>query len=210
MRDLRRVLLAGTLTLCLTTAAQAEPTVVGGVHNLLVNTDGQLVQISVTGIAPETVNGMTFYFATGDGGPEFGGFEAPRISSIDVDSGPTIWNPPNSAGHDPPFIYIDDNGQFAAVEFLTTEGYVNVSSGLVLTLTIDTTGVSEGLYLLELTGGWVADNVGISDFTGQNFTSSIINGSIFLHPEPSSIVTGLIAVTAFALIAVRKRCRAGR
>ena len=194
--------------LSLTVSAHAEPTVVVGNHVLLANTAGQLISITVSGIEPNTVNGITFAFEIDGGGPDYGGPLGPRITEVDVDSGPSIWVSPNSAGHNVPNVFIDASGQWGGVDFITTTGFVNVASGIVITLQIDTTGIAGGVHSLSLVGNnnddAIALNFGPSHFTGQNFVSSITDGTIFM-PEPSSVVLGLLGIAVFGVIALRKR-----
>ena len=204
----RKVGLSLAILLCLTAVVQANPTIVVGNYNLLANTAGQTIPITVTGIAPNTVNGMTFAISIDNGGPTYGGSLGPVITAIDVDSGPTIWNPPNAAGHNPPNFGQAPPSQLVAIDFLTTTGFVTASSGLVMTLIVDATGFGPGIHTFSITSGSaIEDNFGPSDFTGQNFVSSIQgSGTIDLDvPEPSSVVLGLSAIAGFGVVVIRKR-----
>jgi hypothetical protein len=199
----RTFALSLAISLCLSAVAQAAPTIVVGNHALLANTAGQTVPIYVTGIEPNTVNGITLSVMISGGGPAYGGTAGPTITDMDFDSGPTIWMPPSvPTGHNPPATYYD--GQLASANFLTVSGFVTASSGLVATLTIDMTGFG-GVYSLELFGTALEENVGNTDFIGQNFVSSITNGTVGWVPEPSSIVLGLIGLASFGVVAIRKR-----
>ena len=199
----RALALILTMLLCLTAAVQAAPTIVVGNHALQANTAGQTVPIYVTGIEPNTVNGITLSVMIGGGGPAYGGTAGPTITDIDFDSGPTIWVPPSvPTGHNAAATYFD--GQLASATFLTVSGFVTATSGLVATLTIDMTGFG-GVYSLELIGTALEENVGNTDFIGQNFVSSITNGTVGWVPEPGSMVLGLIGLAGFTLVAVRKR-----
>jgi hypothetical protein len=204
----RKVLgLSLAILLCLTAVVQAEPTVVVGDHILLANTAGQNIPISVSGIAANTVNGITLSAMVNDGGTFYGGTPGPTITGMDFDSGPTIWVAPNYvAGHAAPATFFDN--QLASANFLiigTALDFLPAGGGLVATLTIDTTGFGPGVYSLKLFGPALEDNVNNTDFIGQNFLSSITNGTITIVPEPSSVVLGLFAVAGLGAVAIRKR-----
>jgi hypothetical protein len=202
----RAIALSLAILFCLTAVVQAEPTIVIGNYNLQPNLAGQLIPITVTGIAPNTVNGVTFAMSIDNGGPAFGGSLGPIITGIDIDSGPTIWASPNAAGHNPPNFGQAPPDQLVAIYFLTTSGFVNVASGLVMTLIVDTTGFGPGVHSFSLTtGSAIEDNFGPSDFTGQNFVSSIQGDGLIIMPEPSSVALGLFAVAGFGVVAIRKR-----
>jgi hypothetical protein len=190
-------------------SVQAEPTVIVGNHVVQPNMPGQTIILQATGIAPNTVNGISFTFSINNGGPNFGGALGPRITDIDVDSGPSIWNPPNSAGHNPPGLYFDPGGQLANVEFLTTTGFVNADSGILLTLTIDNTGLDGpefSTWDLWMVGGSAIDETfGPSHFTGVDVVGTFVNGAILVVPEPSSLFLGLIAICGFAAIVDGRR-----
>jgi hypothetical protein len=200
----RKVILSLGILFCLTAVAQAGPTIVVGNHFLIPNTAGQIIPISVTGIAPNTVNGIVFSVAISGGGPAYGGALGPVITAMNFDSGPTIWLPPSAPGHNLPSMWFDPGGQLAEGDFLIYSGFVTATSGLVATLTIDTTGFF-GHWTLDLTGGVLDDVTGSTTFTGQNFVGSITNGSIIAEPEPSSMVLGLFAVVGFGAVVFRKR-----
>lgn len=205
----RKVGLSLALLLCLSAVAQADPTVVVGNFNLQPNLAGQTIQLTVSGIAPNTVNGITLAAEIADGGPSFGGTLGPVFTGIDFDAGPSIWVAPNSAGHNPPNIFFDSGGQVVNGDFLTTAGFVLVNGGIFVTLTIDTTGFNGGVFPLQLIGNGVSDGIanttGPTDFTGQNFVSSIVDGTITIVPEPSSVVLGLFAMVGLGAVAIRRR-----
>ena len=203
----RKVLgLALAIVLCLTASAQAIPTIVVGDHLLLANTPGQLIPINVTGISANEVNGITLSVMINDGGVPYGGTPGPIITAMDFDSGPTIWVPPSvPSGHNAPATFFDN--QLASANFLTVSGFVTASSGLVATLTIDTTGFyCLGINSLDLVGTALEENVGNTGFIGNITAESISNGTVGnLCPEPSSVVLGLLSLAVFGVVAIRKR-----
>lgn len=205
---MRRIVgLSLAILLCLTAVAQAVPTVVVGTYNLLPNTAGQTITLLVSGIDPNTVNGIVFAANISNGGPGYGGTLGPVFTAMDWDSGPSIWVSPNAAGHNVPNDFIDAGGQLVTSDFLTTSGFVTATGGTFVTLIINTTGFASGSYPFSITSGNAIElTVGPTDFTGQNFTSSIQgNGTITIVPEPSSVVLGLFAVAGLGAVAIRKR-----
>ena len=209
----RKVGSSVAILLCLTAVAQAIPTVVVGDHSqLLNNTAGQLIQLEVSGITPNTVNGISLGVAINNGGPGFGGLLGPTITAFDWASGPTIWEEPwTPAGFFRQHAdYFDPGGQLAQSVIITVSGFTNQSGGLLVNLIVDTTGIGPGVYSLDLFGGTIADVVGNTTFTGLGNPDpgqSLFNGTITLLPEPSSVVLGLSAIAGFGVVVFRK-CRA--
>jgi hypothetical protein len=123
-----------------------------GTHVLLPNTANQIVTIHVTG--GEQIAGEDFYAQIGDGGAYLGGSNAkPAFTNVDVLVGtmfaasnngsygdPNGTPPGNNAAH--PLIWVDGTS--------TVSGSVP-ASGLLATLTIDTTGLNSGTFPLRLT-----------------------------------------------------------
>ncbi len=139
---------------------------------------------------------MNFYAQVADGGPEaseFGGHIAgPKISSINVTTG-TIFSGNNTG----------ENGsrsvlpQFYDAE-TTTNSLTVPASGLLATVTVDTTGFQSGTFPFLLAGTLLGD----SDFSG--IAASITNGTLTIAvPEPG--VFALIPAMAGGLILRRRR-----
>ncbi len=193
------------------TTAHAEPTAVVGNHVLQPNLPGQVISFFVSGIDPSTVNGMHLGIAVAGGGPTYGGTLGPKITDIDVDSGPSIWDPPNSAGHVPPTVLIDPGGQLASVDLTTTFGYVNVASGVLVSVTFDTSSLPIfASWEVALVSETLDQSVGSSYLNNdENNIGTFVNGSIGSVPEPSALVLGLSGLTGMALVIAGKR-RAGR
>jgi hypothetical protein len=205
MRFVQRVLCVASAVLGLTAVSQAAPTIIVGNWNPDSLTADQHIRINVTGIEPNTVNGIYFSVMIDGGGPAYGGFLGPVITAMDFDSGPTIWMPPStSSGHNGPNLYFDPGGQLANAGFLLDNGFVTADSGLVVTLTIDMTGLGFGVHSLDLFGGVIEETLGGTTFTGENIVTSITNGTITYVPEPNSLILGWFALAGFF---VWGRCR---
>ena len=214
MRKIQHLIFTASLFFSLAVSCRAA-TIDMGNFILIPNTAGQTIQLEATGIAPGSVNGMTLSIAIGDGGPGYGGILGPKITSIDIDSGPTIWVPPSAPlGHVPPTTYIDPDGQIASVTFLTVSGSVSASSGRLATLVIDTTGIY-GLFKIALSGILLDDVIGSTAFTGYAATTNInyqfydgTGGQLFVGPEapePSSFVLAAIGLIGLVVWKRRKR-----
>ena len=166
---------------------EATPTIVVGSHQLLPNTPGQLIPISVSG--GDSVQGINLFTQIADGA----GSQNPVIESLDILSG-TIFAGNNSG-------VIDADGAGAADLFARWEGLSTttaagtvVADGLVGVLSIDTTGVNSGNWDLLLTGTVNGD----TDFAGV--AADVINGSIGVTgPEDDAYLA--VEDTALSVIA---------
>jgi hypothetical protein len=225
MRYLKTLLLIPAGLLCLSAAVHAAPTITVGNYVLVPNTPGQTIYFDVNGIvpnagttaAPGNVNGMTFTVAIAEGGPAYGGPLGPKTTSIDVDSGPSIWVAPNSpSGHIAPTVFIDPGGQLAQITLLTTSGFVNVSSGILAMLVIDMTGLPPGGgfgdWSITLAGGIVEEHLGNTELIGSSTPDPVIinyengnSGSILIVPEPSGVALAAIGLIGVAAWGFRRR-----
>jgi hypothetical protein len=155
-----------------------------GTHVLLPNTADQEITIHVSG--GEQLAGEDFYAQIGDGGTFLGGSDAkPTFTNVDV-LGSTIFSLNNNGA------YGDPNGMppgsntahpLIWVDGTTTAGGTVPASGLLATMTIDTTGLASGTFPLLLTG--VASSLGPFDTTLRSATGdaiplSITNGSLLV------------------------------
>ncbi len=155
-----------------------------GTHVLLPNAASQIVTIHVTG--GEQIAGEDFYAQIGDGGTYLGGSDVkPAFTNVDVLGGtmfaasnngsygdPNGTPPGSNAGH--PLIWVDGT--------TTVSGSVT-ASGLLATLTINTTGLNSGTFPLLLSG--VAGTLGsfdttLRDASGDAIPLSISNGSLIV------------------------------
>jgi hypothetical protein len=112
-----------------------------GMHTLAPNMPGQQVQIQVTG--GEAVSGIDLFVQVGDGGTTVGGDDTgPKITNLDLVTG-TIF----ASNHTD--VFTDPAPLIWGATTTTTTGTV-AASGLLATLTIDTTGITTGQFDLIL------------------------------------------------------------
>jgi hypothetical protein len=167
-------------------SARAANVVVGG-HALLPNTANQVITISVTG--GEQIAGEDFFAQIGDGGAINNGVDTkPAFSNVDILGGTIFAGNNTGASGDPA------PGGDAAHPLIWDDGTVTASgsvaaSGILATLTINTTGLSSGSFPLVLTG--VASALGGSNTTlralgGDAIPLVVTNGSLTISPFPAA------------------------
>jgi hypothetical protein len=210
----RRAFFFLALLLAIPALAQAAVTVTVGNHNLLQNTSGQVINIMLSGAGGSDVYSATDWKSTIAAG-------GPKITHVfnDTDGAipggnlaGSIWAG-GSAG-----INLFPNGtttagtgqQTAGTNTGPSGGTVNqTTNGIFVTLTLDTTGVAPGSYLLSLLNHpdgatkvlfWSEDDIDLFDVPGL----VLQNGNLNVVPEPSSVVVGLFAVAGFAFVAARR------
>ncbi len=121
---------------------------------LSANTANQVISIYVTG--GEAIAGEDFFAQIGDGGAFLGGVNSkPSFTNVDVIAGSVFAGNNNGAFGDPNGV--GPPGSNAAHPLIWLDGTTTVSgttpaSGLLATLTLDTTGLSSGTFPLVLTG----------------------------------------------------------
>ncbi|MDB5321009.1 MAG: hypothetical protein JWN40_2640 [Phycisphaerales bacterium] len=175
---------------------------------LLANTPGQTVLITISGAT--AVAGEDFFAQIGDGGTFNKGTNTkPIFTNVDILTG-TIFAASNTgATRDPnnpesahPLIWVDGTTTNTSISPTVTD------SGLLATLTIDTTGVTSGTFPLILsgvgsgltTGGFTTDLIGANN---APISLTINNGSITIAaPEPVGL-----ALFGIVLIVTRRRRR---
>jgi len=171
--------------------ASADMYIDVGNHKLLPDTPGQTVRIMVSTDAADVVGGCNLNAEIAGGGSAYGGAAGPAITGADMEAG-TIFDGNNAGQTD-----LGSIPQLAIRSIVTTSGTV-LADGLLVTLTIDTTGFTTpgSTWMLEL--GQTLN--GPTDFAP---TPAIISeGTIELIPEPASLV--LLSLGGLALL-VRRR-----
>jgi len=170
------------------------------------NQAGQTVQVMVSGA--EAIAGMTLAVQVADGGPGSvtqGLIDGPDITAIDLLAG-SIFGANNEG--------VDDPGSYPqfALRSVTTHPDSTISltgqPSLLATLTLSTVGVGPGTYALLL--GGVPAALGSSEFydtTGETITPTIVNGTLTIVPEPSTLLLAGLAACGIVLATIRRQCR---
>lgn len=162
----------------------AGPMIVVGNHHLAADTPGQQISLLVSG--GDAVEGLDFNVQIGDGGAALNGITvAPVITSVDLLTG-TIFAGNNTGQVDLATLPLFD------ASTTTTAGGTVAASGLLATLTIDTTGFFGGSWPLELG----ATNNGPTDFA--LISASITDGTISI-PEPAGMLLFFFGATILLL-----------
>jgi hypothetical protein len=193
MRWLPAVGLATLWSLSGAFTAQAASVNVG-LHSLYANVSGQKVKLNVSG--GDLVDALNFFVQIGDGGVAASGYRGtgPLITEVDILTG-TIFAGNNSGQTDLTGGLVPLPAEIALVGTDTASGSVT-ASGLLATLTIDTTGYAAGsTFDLKLKGTLNGDSsFGLDPIT-------ITNGSIVLVPvpEPASLMTLVLLAAGFAM-----------
>ncbi len=168
------------VVVCLALAGPAGASIIinVGAHNLIQNSPGQVVQIFVTG--GDQVTAFNLRAVIGDG---MGDSPEPKFQSINFNGG--IWDVAENTVIGGPIGGFEQDAQ-AYVAFNTS---VSVpANGLLVTLTIDTTGFFSGssfpLLLKSTEIGSDSDFVVIG---GATLAADITNGMFNIVPEPAPI-----------------------
>ncbi|MFO0916559.1 MAG: PEP-CTERM sorting domain-containing protein [Pirellulales bacterium] len=145
-----------------------------GVKKLLPHTPGQTIQLlAVPGATVDQVTGFNLRAQLGDGlGPQ----PEPQFTSVDFQT-QSIWNAPFTVLGGP----VAGAPQYAQASVVFNQsGVASAASGLVVTVTVDTSGLMNGQYDFKLN----ATDIGFpSVFIGQGGVDvpvSIVNGVIDL------------------------------
>jgi hypothetical protein len=193
---LRRTFLLLALVLSLPLVAQAAPTMIAGTHVLQPETAGQTFQILATGEPGDQFAGIDLYLYVADGN------SGPLLTEVDVVGPGTLFfgnaNPQIDFG--PPFTA---PGREVVAITTTLSGFVG-PNGVVANVTVDTTGVAPGDYILSLS----TPNFGGSDLPPFGFpATNLVDGILRVVPEPSSVVLGIFAAAGLGATLMRRRAR---
>jgi hypothetical protein len=161
------------LFVCSAGSAARAAAVTAGTHVLAPDMAGQQVPILVSG--GEAVSGIDFFVQVGDGGTTVGGDDTgPRITQVDLTSG-TIFASNNTG------VFLDPAPLIWGATTTTESGSVS-ASGVLATLTIDTTGMFGGQFDLVLN----PPSTGPTAFADPGITTSLIHGSLSIGDLPVS------------------------
>jgi hypothetical protein len=217
----RRVVLSLAILLGLATAAHANLSINVGSHNLNPNQAGQVIFIEVTGgvnTQPiDTVNSISSHDSVlqlaggggGVGGPAPAG--EPKLTEVNAVTG-TIFD--GNTADSPPGQVGFSSEQFWNVGVVNDGSPANFypNPGVLLKVTIDTTGVTSGTFALimdetnDVFNGYSSNYSNSPPEAGDlALDFDIINGSVTIVPEPSTVVLGLLAAAGLGLVAIRRR-----
>jgi hypothetical protein len=191
---MNRLLLLG-LAACVLVCSQAmaDPIIQVGDHNLLANTPGQALTISVTG--GDLVEGLNLYLQIDDENT------GPKIQSIDVLTG-TIFQGNNTGQTVQALNETGDLPYWMGYATVTTASGNVAANGLLATVIVDTTGFTSGTWSLNANFNYGGDPYQ-SDFGPMLATS--LNGSITIVPEPGTLVLLVTAGLGLAACVWRRR-----
>jgi hypothetical protein len=187
--------------------------VFGGVHDLLPNTPGQVIDVMVTGDG--LVDGLNFYAMVGSGLTD----EVPNITDVDLIGPGTLFGPNNDGQDDTPGLSYGYGGLWIAETLTKKDNNGNTTyvtpdpAGSVLgRITIDTTNYTTGSFVLFLKdvdlgdlGIYSTDFAGWEDIAGNTLT--IENGTLNIVPEPSSVLLMLAGIAGLGVVTVVRRKR---
>jgi hypothetical protein len=161
------------LFVCSAGSAARAAAVTADTHVLAPDMAGQQVPILVSG--GEAVSGIDFFVQVGDGGTTVGGDDTgPRITQVDLTIG-TIFAGNNTG------VFLDPAPLIWGATTTTQSGSVS-ASGVLATLTIDTTGMFDGQFDLILNPA----STGPTAFADPGITTSLIHGSLSIGDLPVS------------------------
>jgi hypothetical protein len=214
-RAARRVLFFLGL-LCMPAVAPANSIVVGN-HDLVPGQAGQVVTLFMTGTDAYVASDLYMLINNGSpGAPVITHVFDTTIAAIPTanfvgsiwegGSGGVVVTPPDgttSAG----------TGLSTGAAFFTPGIVPSTSSGIYVRLTFDTTGVLPGVYSFSLTDNpsysptTVTAGLDPETFMPIFIPLTIVNGTLTVVPEPSSVMLGLFAMFGLAVVAIRSRSR---
>jgi hypothetical protein len=192
---LRKMLMSVAILACTALTATAAPTIMAGNHALLPNTPGQIVPILASGTGTsENTAGVDLFLVVG------GGTTGPIVTGLDVIGAGTIFNGNNNGqqGFGPAY----DPPSRELVGLVSTVSGAVDPNGVLAYLTVDTTGLTSGSFALSLTNETLGPSI---LYTTGGASTVLIDGTLSIVPEPSSIAMGLCAAVGLALVAIRRR-----
>jgi hypothetical protein len=185
--------LAGWIVLAAAQAAPAAIVIDVGTHYLLPNTPGQAVQIFVSTTDANRVGGCNLNAQIDGAGPAFGGVAGPAITNVDLQTGTIFAGNNDGESNLAPF----EVPMLAMYSILTHTSTVP-ASGLLVTLTVDTTGYTTPGQSWTLNLNNTLN--GATDFAP---TAATITDGLIIIPEPCTLA--VLAVGAAGMLLRRRR-----
>jgi hypothetical protein len=201
---LRTSLLTISVQLLFVASLNADFTIDGGSHSLLLDTAGQVVSITLTNMPGDPKIVGANINAQIPSGPVFDGVSG-SMDAVDFSTG-TIWAPSH---HVSGFAPADGASKFVTAS-VTLDSIADavIGNGLLVNLLVDTTGVAPGVYDLFLKNDnpMFASNLIRAD--GLELEATIRNGTINIVPEPRAfLLLGMISVLGVGATRVMKKMR---
>jgi hypothetical protein len=196
---LRVIFFVGMLA-CAPTVGQAVVTVSAGLHTLIPNTPGQVIDILISYTEGEGVNALDLYIDINGGiGP------APVITGFNLQGAPTIWAAAATTHsvYGPPYEPPPPTLAFASGVFLNNSAANVPASGVLAQLEIDMTGIFGGTWVIRLENSDWGETVMGNSSGPLPFIRE--DGAITQVPEPASLVLALLASTALTAVGIRRR-----
>jgi hypothetical protein len=189
------LLILGSVALASPRGSSWAAVIDAGAHNLQPNMPGQKIDFFVTG--GEKIIAVVFSVAIDGGGPAYGGILGPSITNLDLVSLGHIFSPNHGT------VYNDySDPQLWESNTITAVGTIP-ATGLLATITVDTTGFGPGEHTLDLKGQPLTDYPGDTQLL---FADTLItNGSITIVPEPSSVALAAIGLMGLTVWGCRRR-----
>jgi hypothetical protein len=207
-------LLAIAVLFALSPLARGNTIVVGN-HNLLPNTPGQVIHLTMTGT--DLYSGFDLLLLINGGSP--GGPAVTHVFGQTISAIPTenlagsVWEGGlgGVAVNNPVGTTAVGTGYETMAIFATTSfPGLTSGSGIVATLTLDTTGVAPGVYSFSLTDNPVGQSklhagIDLGTFDPIYAPLTIFNGTLTVVPEPASVITAALALAGLLIVARRRR-----
>ena len=195
-------LFAALAVLVFTSCNSQAGFIIASTYNLAPNQNNQVINILASpSFAGEVAPGLNFNFVVDDGGSVIGGIDnnSPKIVSINLKpTGGLFASIPD----------VQANVFVSQKLYQVTIAPTNVANRPVITtnvllaqVTLDTTGLASGNWVLDL-DGIPSRGFPSSDFAG--IATTVVNGSIAV-PEPSSLSTLSLVGSIAAIFRFRRR-----
>ncbi len=193
-----RTLFASLMILAIAGTASATITITAGTHDVLENATNQTFDILISTDASDIISGCDFAVQIGPTGQS-----CPAITAFDATTAGRIFFGDDSAqtyGIVPGYPGISVGGVTGPLD----PNYDPVASGILLTVTIDTTGyyIADGPYVIKLMTNY--GNTEAHDGNGWEISGTVYNsGTLNIIPEPATLA--LLSLAAVGFLIHRRR-----